>query len=47
MRTGAISTEDFDRRSKAAVEAQASARRRTSPARPARLDLEFTEVRTG
>lgn len=45
VRTGAVSTEDFDRRSKAAVEAQASLDGAKARLDQARLDVEFTEVR--
>jgi RND family efflux transporter MFP subunit len=45
VRTGAVSAEDFDRRSKAAVEAQASLDSAKARLDQAKLDVEFTEVR--
>ncbi|MCI0630814.1 MAG: efflux RND transporter periplasmic adaptor subunit [Phycisphaerales bacterium] len=45
VKTGAVSAEDFDRRSKAAVEAQASLDGAKARLDQARLDVEFTEVR--
>jgi RND family efflux transporter MFP subunit len=44
-RTGAVSTEEFDRRSKVAVEAQATLDAARARLDQAKLDVEFTEVR--
>ena len=44
-RTGAVSAEEFDRRSKAAVEAQATLDAAKARLDQAKLDVEFTEVR--
>ena len=43
---GAISAEDFDRRAKAAAEAEGLLRAAEAELRAAKLDLEFTEVRS-
>ncbi len=43
--SGAVSTEDYDRRSKAALEAQSSLDSAKARLGQAKLDLEFTEVR--
>jgi RND family efflux transporter MFP subunit len=45
VRTGAVSAEDFDRRSKAVVEAQASLDSAKARLDQAKLEVEFTEVR--